>query len=56
VIAAAVVRLDGLTSRWCVCVALVSLLILEHFRRQEGVTHEPSRSPTSRGMTAGPGP
>jgi hypothetical protein len=36
VIAAAVVRLDELTSLWCVYVALVSLLILEHFRRQQG--------------------
>jgi hypothetical protein len=34
VIAAAIVRLDELTSLWCVYVALVSVLILEHFRRQ----------------------
>jgi hypothetical protein len=34
VIAAALVRLDELTSLWCVYVALVSVLILEHFRRQ----------------------
>jgi hypothetical protein len=34
VIAAAVVRVDELTSLWCVYVALVSVLILEHFRRQ----------------------
>jgi Family of unknown function (DUF6629) len=34
VIAAAVVRADELTSLWCIYVALVSVLILEHFRRQ----------------------
>ena len=34
VIATAVVRVDELTSVWCVYVALVSLLIFEHFRRQ----------------------
>jgi hypothetical protein len=34
VIAAALVRLDELTSLWCVYVALVSVLILEHFRHQ----------------------
>jgi hypothetical protein len=34
VIAAALVRLDELTSLWCVYVALVSVLILTHFRRQ----------------------
>jgi hypothetical protein len=34
VIAAALVRLDELTSLWCVYVALVSVLILLHFRRQ----------------------
>lgn len=34
VIAAALVRLDELTSLWCVYVALVSVLILVHFRRQ----------------------
>jgi hypothetical protein len=34
VIAAAVVRVDELTSLWCVYVALVSVLILEHFRRR----------------------
>ncbi|HTU28859.1 MAG TPA: DUF6629 family protein [Solirubrobacteraceae bacterium] len=33
-IAAALVRVDELTSLWCVYVALVSVLILEHFRRQ----------------------
>jgi hypothetical protein len=34
VIAAALVRVDELTSLWCVYVALVSVFILEHFRRQ----------------------
>jgi hypothetical protein len=34
VIVTAVVRVDELTSLWCVYVAVVSVLILEHFRRQ----------------------
>ncbi len=34
VIVTAVVRVDELTSLWCVYVAIVSVLILEHFRRQ----------------------
>src|SRR5450755_4995014 len=34
VIVAALVRVDELTSVWCVYVALVSVLILEQFRRQ----------------------
>lgn len=34
VIVAAAVRFDELTSVWCVYVSLVSVLILEHFRRQ----------------------
>jgi hypothetical protein len=34
VIAVALVRADELTSLWCVYVAFVSVLILEHFRRQ----------------------
>ncbi len=33
VIAAALIRVNELTSLWCVYVALVSVLILEHFRR-----------------------
>jgi hypothetical protein len=37
VIATALVRVDELTSLWCVYVALVSVLILEHFRRQRAV-------------------
>ena len=34
VIVTAVVRVDELTSLWCLYVAMVSVLILEHFRRQ----------------------
>jgi hypothetical protein len=34
VIATALLRVDELTSLWCLYVALVSVLILEHFRRQ----------------------
>lgn len=34
VIATAVVRVDELTSLWCVYASLVSVLIFEHFRRQ----------------------
>jgi hypothetical protein len=34
VVAAALVRFDELTSVWCVYVALVSVLIFAHFRRQ----------------------
>lgn len=37
VIATALVRVDQLTSVWCVYVALVSVLIFEHFRRQRAV-------------------
>jgi hypothetical protein len=47
VIATALVRADELTSLWCLYAALVSVLILEHFRRQRA--HEalaiPIRSP-----------
>jgi hypothetical protein len=35
VIATALVRVDELTSLWCIYVALVSVLIFEHFRRQQ---------------------
>ena len=45
VIAVALVRVDELTSLWCVYVALVSVLILEHFRRQRALASAPSRSP-----------
>jgi hypothetical protein len=34
VIVTAVIRVDELTSLWCVYVAIVSVLILEHFRRE----------------------
>ena len=34
VIVTAVVRVDELTSLWCLYVAIVSVLIFEHFRRQ----------------------
>ena len=34
VIVTALVRVDELTSLWCLYVAMVSVLILEHFRRQ----------------------
>ena len=44
VIAAALVRVDELTSLWCVYVALVSVLILEHFRRQRAFEAKPSRA------------
>jgi hypothetical protein len=37
VIATALVRVDELTSLWCLYVAVVSLLILEHFRRQRAL-------------------
>jgi hypothetical protein len=56
VIAVALVRLNELTSLWCVYVALVSVLILEHFRRQRASDASAEPSPTSRAMTAGPGP
>jgi hypothetical protein len=56
VIAAAIVRVDELTSLWCVYVALVSVLILEHFRRQRAFEANPHTSRTSTDVTAGPGP
>jgi hypothetical protein len=34
VVATAIVRVDELTSLWCLYVALISVLILEHFRRE----------------------
>jgi hypothetical protein len=37
VIATALVRFDELTSLWCLYAALVSVLILEHFRRQRAL-------------------
>lgn len=45
VIAVAIVRVDELTSLWCLYVAVVSLLIFEHFRRQRAV--ETRASPIS---------
>jgi hypothetical protein len=42
-IATALVRVDELTSLWCLYAALVSVLILEHFRRQR--TAEARASP-----------
>jgi hypothetical protein len=44
VVLAALVRVDELTSLWCVYVALVSVLILEHFRRQRAFAAAPSPS------------
>jgi uncharacterized protein DUF6629 len=37
VIATAFVRIDELTSLWCLYVAMISVLILEHFRRQRAL-------------------
>jgi hypothetical protein len=46
VIVTAIVRVDQLTSLWCVYVALVSVLILEHFRRERARERDtgPSRA------------
>ncbi len=50
VIAVALVRADELTSLWCLYVAMVSILILEHFRRQRSSEAHavPIRSPVLR--------
>lgn len=49
VIATAIVREDELTSVWCVYVAFVSVLILEHFRRQRASeARAPQLTPTMR--------
>jgi hypothetical protein len=49
VIAVALVRVDELTSLWCVYVAVVSLLILEHFRRQRALESAASlKGPSAR--------
>jgi hypothetical protein len=54
-IAVALVREDELTSLWCVYVALVSVLILEHFRRERAREQTPNRHEPPR--TSGrPGP
>lgn len=59
VIAVALVRVDELTSLWCVYVAVISVLILEHFRRQragetppgdEGATGIRSVAPVTRDL------
>jgi hypothetical protein len=48
VIATAIVRADELTSLWCMYAALVSVLILEHFRRQRASeTRIPLVAPTT---------
>jgi hypothetical protein len=46
VIAVSIVRADELTSLWCLYVALISVLILEHFRRQRA--SERHRDPVPR--------
>src|SRR3984957_17624486 len=43
VIATALVRVDELTSLWCLYVALVSVLILEYFRRRRAFETRPVR-------------
>ncbi len=46
--ATAVVRADELTSLWCIYAAFVSVLILEHFRRQRALeTRTPLLAPTA---------
>jgi hypothetical protein len=45
VIATALVRADELTSLWCLYVALVSVLILEHFRRLRAIETQAGPSP-----------
>ena len=51
VIAAAIVRVDELTSLWCVYVALVSVLIFVHFRHQRA---RETRGVTSAGSVLAP--
>ncbi|HEY3774965.1 MAG TPA: DUF6629 family protein [Solirubrobacteraceae bacterium] len=46
VVAVSIVRTDELTSLWCLYVALISVLILEHFRRQRA--SERHRDPVPR--------
>jgi hypothetical protein len=43
-VGAALVRADAVTSLWCVYAALVSVLILEHFRRQRALDAHGARS------------
>jgi hypothetical protein len=45
VLATALVRIEELTSLWCLYVALVSVLILEHFRRQQAIATRASPIP-----------
>ena len=45
VIATAIVRADELTSLWCLYAAFVSVLILEHFRRQRASEGRVRRTP-----------
>jgi hypothetical protein len=54
VIVTAVLRVDELTSLWCLYVATVSVLILEHFRRQRAseVRAIPGQGRYSRAATA----
>ena len=47
VIVTAVVRVDELTSLWCVYVAVVSVLIFEHFRRQRATEMRAFSAPAS---------
>ena len=51
VIATALVRVDELTSLWCVYVAFVSVLILEHFRRQRALEAKHRAVTGPRGMS-----
>ncbi len=46
VIAVALVRADELTSLWCLYAALVSVFILEHFRRQRSSEAQPDPVPS----------
>jgi hypothetical protein len=46
VIATALVRADDVTSLWCLYAAVVSVLILEHFRRQRALEARASPIPT----------
>lgn len=45
VIVTAAVRVDELTSLWCVYVAIVSVLIFEHFRRERASEVQPIADP-----------
>jgi hypothetical protein len=45
VIVTAVLRVDELTSLWCVYVAIISVLIFEHFRRERASEVQPVADP-----------